>query len=419
MYQMLSFLFFWFILTVLLLLFRNYALKRESLIVVADSGKVITDNHGHVKGEHHIVKFIELIDNGIEFEQSVIKSLPYSYRNSYEDRITPGTSKRLKPLLRHSHQDRYYFLCPEMGFDYVFFKVESSMFGEKLLFNERRIIKDVDFCHGWSTFVDYNPDKDMALVNDGILLNLKTNKFDFTYFSLAKTRLDKEITKKCGLEKSIVHNCKYVKDDLIIMQCSDGFGGDRFEKHRNYILLLSDDGSINKLWQIGNYPIYYPAYENRMFSPIDISPDKKRIAFIAEKTDNIGRTYGYYLCVLDTQTGTYKWIHKLGDSGQKETSGNFINSYMFTPAGLRWSPDSKSDLIALHTVDELLIINVKEDKVKRFPRQSQVYSMRWSNRGDKLAVVEVGGSLLVYDSKTGKLREAAKDQDYFDVLWVY
>jgi hypothetical protein len=166
------------------------------------------------------------------------------------------------------------------------------------------------------------------------------------------------------------------------------------------------------------------------FTPLAASPDKKRIAFIAEYSSSPKDSwfsmerYNYdsqenvrpeiWLSVWDMEANKIEQIETLPDA---EAIG-------VTPFAILWCFAEDSKLVSVYTTVGIYIIDTKEHKTKKIlfdnalRNINDVVVIRWSPDGSMLGFLTGEGRLFVYNLEKDTLSLVNEDTNCFNFVWV-
>lgn len=280
-----------------------------------------------------------------------------------------------------------------------------------------------------SRFTNLDSYGDRIMMNNGLTIQT----YRGTVFPSYKTcflESSFEYNEKKVILKDVIFDFPYIfgaifLDDKTIIYQAPGKEEkntiDKLKDNINVLLFYSPDGSKNRIIESGFSPIT-PVYVENHICPMDISPDRKKIAFISRYSDKSKNPPKLWLSIWNMETDTVEKILPL-------------NASLVLDTLITWCPGDNSQLIAFVSVDSFDIIDIKKKKIVRSFRKVNIKSARWSPDGNRIAFLshtkyvvtdnimpklkaENPASLWIFDVKNNKLEHMAEDADYFDFFWV-
>jgi hypothetical protein len=169
------------------------------------------------------------------------------------------------------------------------------------------------------------------------------------------------------------------------------------------------------------------------FTPMAASPDRKKVAFVANYSDkalktgsklhspssgsNGKRKLFLWLVVWDTEKNTISKITPLPPD----------YSIPAMPFTMLWCPAARSPLISYNSGEGVYIIDISKSRIKKilFPHEPnfRVYGeemqvIHWSPDGHKLGLLKTNGAFYIYDIFGDTLTQVNNDKDCFNFVWV-
>lgn len=280
-------------------------------------------------------------------------------------------------------------------------------------------------------FTDINSYGDIIMMNSGLtILTYKGTVFP-SYNKYFMESLFEYNGKKVELKDVIfdfpyIFGAVFLDDKTIVYQApgkEEKSAGNKLKLNINVLIFYSTDGvKTNRIIESGFSPIT-PVYVENHICPLDISPDKKMVAFLSCYQVKSKRYPELWLSVWSVETNRIDKILS-------------VNSDLSFGTSLIWCPDKNSPLIALTMDNSLKIIDYRKKRIiKSFPN-IDIKNARWSPDGSKIAFLtctkyiangspvapelkaEKPACLWVYNIRNDKLERIAEDADYFDFFWV-
>ena len=234
-----------------------------------------------------------------------------------------------------------------------------------------------------------------------------------------------------------IYGAKFIDNNTAVMQ-GTGYDHHLFSKmiagysfDKNLMIYYSREATGNSRIIESGFTEIKPVGRTQFIAPLDISSSKTKVAFQALYPDESNTKATLWLSLWDLETDKVDRIVKISQPQEPDKPGLFEQRAQI----ISFSPVQKSNLIAVATGENILIIDYKEKKIVKNLSDCNPKNIKWSPNEKEIGLLKKGiykeeyqenekcvvtspPSLWLYDIGKDKLKKIYEDSDCFDFLWV-